>query len=100
MDFLRAHPEAFRETLEPKRMYVETIFSEVADGVMYLSWYSVQGEGAASVQESSHWLDEQHRAFWRERIEPDFPPQDLTPEVHMTPARVEAATCDRAAGHG
>lgn len=47
-------PKAFRETLEPERMYVETIFSEVVDGVTYLSWYSVQGEGAADVQASAH----------------------------------------------
>lgn len=99
MDFLRTNPEAFRETLEPERMYVETFFSEVVDGVMYLSWYSVQGEGAADVRESSHWLDERHMAFWGECIDPDFAPQDLTPEVHMTPERVEAAMrpLDRAA---
>jgi len=40
MNFLRSNPEAFRETLEPEQMYVETIFSEVLDGVMYLYWYS------------------------------------------------------------
>ncbi|WP_282441753.1 DUF6176 family protein [Micrococcus luteus] len=84
-------PQAFRETMEPERMYVETIFSEVVDGVTYLSWHSVRGEGAADVQESTHWLDEQHVAFWQVCIDPDFPPQDLTPKVHMTPARVEAA---------
>ncbi len=92
MAFLRANPEAFRETLEPERMYVETIFSEVVDGVMYLSWYSVQGEGeAADVRESAHWLDERHVAFGRECIDPDFAGQDVTPEVHVTPARVEAS---------
>lgn len=99
MDFLRAHPDAFRETLEPERMYVETIFSEAVDGVTYLAWYSVQGEGAAHVRESAHWLDEQHLAFWDECIDPDFPPQHLTTEVHMMPERVEAAMrpLDRAA---
>lgn len=92
MDGLRlCDPKAFRETLEPERMYVETIFSEVVDGVTYLSWYSVQGEGAADVQASAHWLDEQHVVFWQECIDPDFTPQDLAPEVHVTPERVEAA---------
>lgn len=91
IDFLRANPEAFRETLEPERMYVETIFSEVVDGVTYLSWYSVQGEDAANVNDSSHRLDEKHVEFWRECIDPDYAPQDLTPEVHMVPERVEAA---------
>lgn len=61
-------PKAFRETLEPERMYVETIFSEVVDGVTYLSWHSVHGEGAADVQASAHWLDEQHVVFWQECI--------------------------------
>lgn len=91
MDFLRANPEAFRETLEPEQMYVETILSEVVDGVTYLYWYSVQGENRASVQESEHWLDKKHVEFWRDVIDPDFTPQELTPQVHMTPARVEAA---------
>lgn len=91
MDFLRSHPDAFRETLEPERMYVETIFSEVIDGVTYLYWYSVQGEGRRSVTESEHWLDARHLEFWRECIDPDFPPQELEPQVHAVPERVEAA---------
>ena len=91
MDFLRANPEAFRETLEPEQMYVETILSEVRDGITYLYWYSVQGGHRASVQESQHWLDKKHLEFWRDVIDPDFPPQKLTPQIHMTPERVEAA---------
>ena len=91
MEFLRSHPDAFRETLEPERMYVETIFSEVIDGVTYLYWYSVQGEDRRSVLESEHWLDAQHLEFWRECIDPEFPPQDLTPQVHVVPVRVEEA---------
>ena len=91
MNFLRSNPEAFREALEPEQMYVETIFSEVLDGVMYLYWYSVQGEGRRSVLEAEHWLDAKHLEFWRECIDPEFPPQELTPQVHMAPERVEAA---------
>lgn len=91
MDFLRSNPEAFRETLEPEQMYVETILSEVVDGVTYLYWYSVQGEDHASVRESEHWLDQKHLEFWQDVIDPDYPPQELTPQVHMTPERVEAA---------
>ena len=91
MDFLRTNPEAFRQTLEPEQMYVETIFSEVLDGATYLYWYSVQGEDRMSVQESQHWLDKKHLEFWRDVIDPDFPPQELTPQIHMTPKRVEAA---------
>ena len=91
MDFLRSNPSAFRETLEPEQMDVETIFSEVIDGTTYLYWYSVQGEGRRSVSESHHWLDVRHLEFWRECIDPEFPPEDLTPQVHAVPERVEAA---------
>lgn len=91
MEFLRSNPAAFRETLEPEQMYVETILSEVVDGVTYLYWYSVQGEDRRPVSESGHWLDEKHLEFWRECIDPDFAPQELAPQVHMTPERVEAS---------
>ena len=91
MDFPRANSEAFRETREPERMYVETIFSEVVDSVTYLSYSSVQGVDATIVNESSYWLDEKHMAFWQECIDPDYTPQDLTSEVHMVPERVMAA---------
>ncbi|WP_180536260.1 DUF6176 family protein [Micrococcus luteus] len=91
MEFLRSNPRAFRETLEPEQMYVETILSEVTDGVTYLYRYSVQGEDRRPVEESEHWLDRRHAEFWDECIDPDFTPQELTPQVHMTPERVEAS---------
>lgn len=88
MDFLRSHMEAVRETLEPEKMYVETIFSETLEGVDYLYWYSVQGEGGAELHESSHWLDTKHSEFWESCIDPDFAPIDLTAQVTMMPTRV------------
>lgn len=88
MEFLQSHMEAVRETLEPEQMYVETIFSETLDGVNYLYWYSVQGEGGTELQESSHWLDAKHSEFWQACIDPAFSPVDLTPQVTMMPARV------------
>lgn len=91
MEFLRANPDAFRETLEPEQMYVETIFREVRDGVTYLYWYSVQGEGRQSIERSEHWLDAKHIEYWEACIDPDYPGEDLTPQVHMSPSRVEAA---------
>lgn len=92
MRLLTENPDAFRETLEPEQMYVETIFSETIDGVDYLYWYSVQGDGGQEdVNESSHWLDEKHVEFWNECIDPTFPGEDLTPVVHMVPERVAAA---------
>lgn len=53
MHFLCQNMDAVEQTLAPEKMYVETIFSEVRDGHMYLYWYSVQGQGAQPVEESS-----------------------------------------------
>ncbi len=91
IEFLRAHPREFLETLEPEQMYVETIFREVQDGVTYLSWYSVQGDGAQPVEESSHWFDQKHIEFWDECIDPTYRPVDLITELTAIPERVLAA---------
>ncbi|MCC9196812.1 DUF6176 family protein [Arthrobacter sp. zg-Y820] len=88
MEFLRSHMEAVQETLEPEQMYVETIFSETLDGIDYLYWYSVRGEGGTDLYESSHWLDAKHIEFWKSCIDPAFTPVDLTAQVTMMPARV------------
>lgn len=80
--FLRENPEAFRETLEPERMYVETIFSETVGDALYLWWYTLQGEDGAELSDSTH---------WRECIDPDEPSLLLIPEVHMSPERLEDA---------
>ena len=89
--FLRENPEAFRETLEPERMYVETIFSETVGDALYLWWYTLQGEDGAELSDSTHCLDERHAVYWRECIDPDEPSLLLIPEVHMSPERVEEA---------
>lgn len=91
MQFLNANADAVRETLEPEQMYVETIFSETIDGIDYLYWYSVQGEGGSGVEQSEHWLDEKHMQFWRACIDDSYPAEDLTPRVTMIPERVEDA---------
>ena len=83
MHFLRQNMDAVEQTLAPEKMYVETIFSEVRDGHMYLYWYSAQGQGAQPVEESEHWVDKEHLRFWREVIDPTFPGEDLTMEVLM-----------------
>lgn len=88
MEFLRSHMDAVRETLEPEQMYVESIFSETLDGVDYLYWHSVQGEGGTELHESSHWLDAKHSEFWQSCIDPAFTPVDLTAQVTMMPACV------------
>lgn len=91
MRFLNENADAVRETLEPERMYVETIFSETINGIDYLYWYSVQGEDGASVEQSEHWLDEKHMEFWRACIDDSYPAEDLTPRATMIPERVEHA---------
>lgn len=92
MAFLHDNHDTVLETLEPERMYVETIFHEEIDGIDYLYWYSVQGEGEVQrVEDSAHWIDEKHVEFWRRCIDPAYPPVDLTPRITMIPRRVEAA---------
>jgi len=74
---LRDHEQAVRETLGPEHMHVETIFSETVDGVEYLYWYSIQGEGGSGVESSGHWLDRANLDFRRRCIDASFPPEDL-----------------------
>lgn len=90
MDFLNSNMPAVLETLEGEKMFVETIFSETLDGVDYLYWYSIQGEGGIEVQDSTHWIDEVHLKYWKACIDPDFTPQVLTPRVSMIPERITA----------
>lgn len=90
MDFLNSNMPAVLETLDGEKMYVETIFSETLDGVDYLYWYSIQGEGGIEVQDSTHWIDEIHLKYWKSCIDPEFTPQVLTPRVNMIPERIAA----------
>lgn len=93
LGFLNINMAAVQETLEPEHMYVETIFSEIIDGVDYLYWYAVRGEEGLGqkVSESPHWLDKKHMEYWRECIDPEYSPVRLTPRVHMAPERVRAS---------
>lgn len=86
--FLNENMPAVLETLEGEKMYVETIFSETLDGVEYLYWYSIQGEGGKNVHESRHWLDIKHLAYWKQCIDPEFDPVLITPRVSMIPERI------------
>ena len=89
--FLNAHMEEVLLTLDGEKMYVETIFREVLDGVEYLYWYSVQGEGGIDVTESESEIDKVHLQYWEECIDPTFIPVDLNPEVVMIPHRIRKA---------
>lgn len=89
LEFLNSHMPAVLDTLEGEKMYVETIFSETLDGVDYLYWYSIQGEGGIEVQDSAHEVDKVHLEYWKVCIDPGFAPQGLTPRVLMIPERVQ-----------
>ncbi|MCS3492292.1 hypothetical protein M2368_001295 [Arthrobacter sp. JUb119] len=89
LEFLNSNMPAVLETLEGEKMYVETIFSETLDGVDYLYWYSIQGEGGAAVQDSAHEIDKVHLRYWKQCIDPGFAPQELSPRVVMIPDRVQ-----------
>lgn len=86
--FLNDNKNAVLETLEGEKMYVETIFREELNGEEFLYWFSVQGEGGQEVDESEHWIDKQHLAFWEECIDETFRPKDLTTEVVMIPEKI------------
>ena len=83
MRFLNDHMEDVLLTLEEEKMYVETIFREELNGAEYLYWYSVKGKGGIEVEESKSWIDERHLNFWRECIDSNFSPVDLSTEVVM-----------------
>lgn len=90
MGFLRANLPAVLATLEGERMYVQTIFREVRDGVEYLYWYAVQGDGGATVSDSNHAIDKSHIAFWNECIDSTFKPEEISTEVVMIQKRINA----------
>lgn len=83
MSFLNEHLKEIELTLIDEKMYVETIFREELAGEEYLYWYSVQGEGGIYVGDSSHEVDKKHLEYWKECIDPEFKPVNLTTEVIM-----------------
>ena len=55
MDFLNSHHEDTVATMAGERMYVENVFKEKnSDGYTYFYWYSLQGEGGQTVEESEN----------------------------------------------
>lgn len=88
LQFLNEHMDDVLVTLEGEKMYVETIFRELLNGVEYLYWYSVQGSGGIEVDNSQHWIDKKHLEFWEECIDETFKPIDLSTEVVMIPEKI------------
>lgn len=89
--FLNEHMDEVLVTLEGEKMYVETIFREKMGGAEYLYWYSVRGAGGAEVEESEHWIDRKHLAYWSECIDPAYGAVDLKTEVVMIPDAVRGS---------
>lgn len=60
-------------------MYVENVFKEKnSDGYTYFYWYSLQGEGGQTVEESESYIDKKHtqnigKTVWTEykNVDPD-----------------------------
>lgn len=76
-------------TLEREKMHYESIFRCERNGHLYLSWYSVQSEGAPPVRGSLHPIDEVHLAFWDECIDRSVPPETFEHVVSFVPADVQ-----------
>ena len=86
--FLNDNMHEVLVTLEGERMYVESIFTECIDGVDYMYWYAVQGEGGDAVENSEHWIDKKHIEYWQACIDKAYPAADLPSRVTMIPERI------------
>ncbi|MGO4604294.1 DUF6176 family protein [Terrabacter sp. 2YAF2] len=91
MAWIEANHDAALETLQPERMYVESIFCDTVDGVDYLFWYTVQGPGGRRVEESEHWMDRRHLEYFRECVDESAIPVSLRPRVHLVQDQVASA---------
>ncbi|GGH73646.1 hypothetical protein JOD43_000111 [Pullulanibacillus pueri] len=91
MHFLNEHMEDVLLTLKDEKMHVETIFRECHEGQEYLYWYSIQGEGGVSVEDSQHDVDKKHLEFWAECIDESGSPIDMETEVVMIPDNIRKA---------
>lgn len=89
MSFLNENMDDVLLTLDDEKMYVESIFRESTDGVEYLYWYSIQGEGGQSVMESQSWIDKKHLEYWEKCID-ERDQKDMKPAVSMIPQRIAA----------
>ena len=91
MNFLSENMMELEDGLIVERMYVETIFHEVLDGVEYLYWYSVQGIEGLPIEENMNWIAQKHLQYWDECIDKQFGSVDLNTKVVMIPKQVRAS---------
>ncbi|MCM3757154.1 DUF6176 family protein [Sporosarcina aquimarina] len=83
MEFLTTHLEELKKTLPAEKMYVEFIFEETIEGVMYLYWVSYQGMPSEGVVFSNNFIDKKHLEYWNECIDPFYPESILKTNVVM-----------------
>ncbi len=85
MEILKSRQSECVATLEREKMIFESVFSFYRDGRLYLSWFSLQQEGHASVATSSHEIDVVHRKYWDECIDASFEPENHEHLVSFIP---------------
>lgn len=83
MEFLTTHLEEVKKTLPAEKMYVESIFEETIEGVMYLYWVSYQGMQSDEVVFSDSFIDKKHLEYWNECIDSHYPESILKTNVTM-----------------
>lgn len=88
MKFLNDNMEDTLLTLEGEKMYVESIHREIIEGVEYLYWYSIQGQGGQNVHQSTSYIDIKHLEYWEECIDPSYM-KDIEPVVVMIPEKIK-----------
>lgn len=91
MEFLNEHMENVLLTLNDEKMFVETIFKEEVNGATYLYWHSVQGEGGAELESSSHEVDKKHMEYWNDCIDSSYESVDMEAQVVMIQEKVRDA---------
>ncbi|KMY63015.1 hypothetical protein AA906_00940 [Geobacillus stearothermophilus] len=91
MELLNTHMNEVLLTLKDEKMHVEAIFRERNEEGEFLYWFSVQGEGGISVEESEHEIDKKPLAFWYECIDEEYNEPVITTEVVMIPEHIRKA---------
>ena len=94
MRVLRDRQEECVKTLERERMHYESIFRTIRDGRLYLSWFSVQGEGGEDVEESDHDIDKLHLDYGEKCLEP-CGREDMEHIVSFVPESIAKAIEER-----
>lgn len=82
-------------TLDRERMHYEAIFTAYRQDRLFLSWFSVQGQGGATAASSPLPIDTVHRDFWDECIDREVPPETHAHALSLVPTEIGAAIAAR-----